>query len=52
MDIEREELIEMFEMSKQKLDKGFREKDLGIIHDAAIGLAEVTYLLDYLNIEI
>ena len=42
MDIKEEDLREMFEVSKRQLEKGFQEKDLGAIHDAAIGLSEIT----------
>ncbi len=52
MDINVEDLREMFEVSKRDLEKGFREKDLGAIHDAAIGLSEITYMLDFFNVEI
>lgn len=52
MDIKEEDLREMFEVSKRQLEKGFRDKDLGAIHDAAIGLSEVTYMLDFFNVEI
>lgn len=51
MEIKEEDLREMFEVSKQELEKGFREKDLGAIHDAAVGLAEITYMLDFFNVE-
>lgn len=51
-DIKEEDLREMFEISKQQLEKGFQEKDLSLIHDAAIGLSEVAYMLDFFNVEI
>lgn len=52
MDIREEELRELFEISKQQLEKGFREKNLEIIHDAAVGLSEVSYMLDFFNVKI
>lgn len=52
MDIKQEDLREMFEVSKRELEKGFQEKDLGTIHDAAVGLAEIAYMLDFFNVEI
>ena len=52
MDIKQEDLREMFEVSKRELEKGVQEKDLGTIHDAAVGLAEITYMLDFFNVDI
>ncbi|MCI9173703.1 MAG: hypothetical protein HFH49_01990 [Lachnospiraceae bacterium] len=52
MDIKEEDLKEMFEVSRQKLEDGFQKKDLGAIHDAAISLSEITYMLDFFNVEI
>ena len=52
MDIKAEDLREMFEVSKRELEKGFQEKDLGAIHDAAVGLSEITYMLDFFNVKI
>ena len=52
MDIKEEELKELVEVSKRKLEEGFRAKDLGAIHDAAIGLSEIAYMLDFFNVEI
>ena len=51
-DVREEELKELFEVSKQQLEKGFREKNLEIIHDAAVGLSEIAYMLDYFGVEI
>lgn len=52
MDIKEEDLKEMFEVSRRKLEDGFQKKDLSAIHDAAISLSEITYMLDFFNVEI